>query len=128
MPYFEWKARNLDIKYYDKMLESDQRLASRWLMQSAIDIESGVMEADGPEEVVLNLAQIGLVPMQVTKINYEQYRIIKKVEDKIKFFKNRFKPKRAEKKGRRHIPLRYYVLFAVMLAQLLLIIWLLTRI
>ena len=128
MPYFEWKARNLDIKYYDQVLASaGQAQASRWLMQNSIDVELGVIEANSPDEAVLILAQRGLVPTQVIKINYEQYRIAKKVQDKIEFFKNRLKPKPAPEKKKKCIPLGYYALSAIVGLQLLLLIYLLAQ-
>ena len=133
MPYFRWKAQNLDLKYYTTELNPAVSFASAYkllLRNSPVQLESGVLEANDLEDVALILLHRGLIPVLLAEIGYEQYIRAKKVDDKIDAFKRRSRRERKKDEPRLQKPKRHWgliILLAVILIQSTFLVWLAIR-
>jgi len=72
MPYFKWKAYGSDIKYKDDGIDK---------------YYEGAIESDRYEMAILELSRTGLVVKELTKIDYIEFRRLKKIESKLEILR-----------------------------------------
>jgi len=129
MPYFRWKAQNLDLKYYTAALSSMQSFqdAYAWLLNNGpMDLETGVLEADDIEDAAMKLLKQGMIPVLLAQIDYQHYKKAKGVDDRLNFLRRRKKPRHGPIYRRQGWPVKLIMILGIILVilQSIIIIWL----